>query len=58
VVAAGGTRVGAASLGKGQHTGDGSKVTNNPSLETQGKAEQNAGKVEKKVGQIEEVFEK
>jgi len=34
------------------------RVTNNPSLEAEGKAEQNAGKVEKKVGQIEKVFEK
>jgi uncharacterized protein YjbJ (UPF0337 family) len=34
------------------------KVTNNPSLEADGKAEYNAGKVEKKVGQIEKVFEK
>jgi uncharacterized protein YjbJ (UPF0337 family) len=34
------------------------KVTNNPSLEAEGKAQQTAGKVEKKVGQIEKVFEK
>jgi uncharacterized protein YjbJ (UPF0337 family) len=34
------------------------KVTNNSSLEAQGKAEQSAGKVEKKIGQIEKAFGK
>jgi uncharacterized protein YjbJ (UPF0337 family) len=34
------------------------KVTNNPSLEGKGKAEQTAGKVEKKVGQVEKMFGK
>jgi uncharacterized protein YjbJ (UPF0337 family) len=33
-------------------------VTNNPNLETRGRAERNLGKVEKKVGQIEKVIEK
>jgi uncharacterized protein YjbJ (UPF0337 family) len=34
------------------------KVTNNPNLEAEGKAEHTTGKVEKKLGQIEKVFEK
>ncbi|MGA7924392.1 MAG: CsbD family protein [Candidatus Sulfotelmatobacter sp.] len=34
------------------------KVTNNPDLQAEGKAEKNTGKIEKKVGQIEKVFEK
>ena len=34
------------------------QVTNNPDLETEGKAEHTTGKVEKKLGQIEKVFEK
>ena len=34
------------------------KVTNNPDLVVEGKAEHNVGKVEKKVGRIEKVFEK
>jgi uncharacterized protein YjbJ (UPF0337 family) len=34
------------------------KVTNNPDLEAEGRAEHNAGKVEKKVGKIEKVFGK
>lgn len=34
------------------------QVTNNPSLESEGQAENLAGKIQKKVGQIEEVFEK
>ena len=34
------------------------KVTNNPDLEAEGKAEHTTGKVEKKLGQIEKVFER
>jgi uncharacterized protein YjbJ (UPF0337 family) len=34
------------------------KLTNNPDLEANGRAEQNRGKIQKKVGQIENVFEK
>jgi uncharacterized protein YjbJ (UPF0337 family) len=34
------------------------KVTNNPNLQVEGKAEKITGRVEKKVGQIEKVFEK
>ena len=34
------------------------QVTNNPTLEAEGKAEHLAGKTQKKVGQVEKVFEK
>ena len=34
------------------------KLTKNPNLEANGRAEQNRGKIQKKVGQIENVFEK
>jgi len=34
------------------------KITNNPTLEAKGKAENNLGKVQKKVGQMEKVLEK
>ena len=34
------------------------KVTNNPNLRDEGRADQAAGKVQKKVGDVEKVFER
>ncbi|MDP3430636.1 MAG: CsbD family protein [Desulfomicrobium sp.] len=44
--------------GKGKIKETVGKITNNPSLEAEGRAEKIGGKVQKKVGEVEKVLEK